>query len=184
VPRLFIALDLPDSARETLSRISYGLPGASWVPPEQMHLTLRFLGELDGELFHVIQEALGGIRSPAFFLTLKGVGHFPKRGDPETLWAGVAENEELIRLRNRVESLLVRRGVEPEARKFHPHVTLAKVKDSRAPWIGRYLIDNSLFALHQIPVQAFHLYSSRLAPDGAVHTLEATYPLEGILEAE
>ncbi|HLP40038.1 MAG TPA: RNA 2',3'-cyclic phosphodiesterase, partial [Fibrobacteria bacterium] len=162
---------------------SYGLPGAAWVPPEQMHLTLRFLGEVDGETFTMIREALGGVQSRKFHLSLKGVGHFPKRGDPEVLWVGIAGGDEVIRLRNRIESLLVKRGVEPDARKFHPHVTLARIKDTKALWIGRYLIDNSLFALHEIPVQAFHLYSSRLTPAGAEHTLEASYPLEGVLEA-
>ncbi len=183
MPRLFIALDLPDDARDRLAAISYGLPGAAWVPPEQMHLTLRFLGEVEDELFRVIREALGGVQGRKFHLSLKGVGHFPKRGDPEVLWLGVPENEELLRLRNRIEAVLVRRGAEPDPRKFHPHVTLARVKDARAPWIGRYLVDNALFALHDLPVRAFHLYSSRLTPEGAVHTLEASYPLEGVLEA-
>jgi 2'-5' RNA ligase len=184
MPRLFVAADLPDDAKDRLAAMSYGLPGAAWVPPEQMHLTLRFLGEVDPDQAQMVQEALGGVRSPSFRLTLRGVGHFPKRGDPEVLWAGVAGNEDLIRLRNRIESLLVRRGLEPEARKFHPHVTLARVKDARAPWIGQYLIENSLFAIHEIPVQAFHLYSSRLTPSGAIHQLEASFPLEGILEAD
>lgn len=184
MPRLFVALDLPDTVRDRLSGMSYGLPGAAWVPPEQMHLTVRFIGEVDGHLFDTVREGLAGVRSPSFYLTLKGVGHFPKRGDPETLWAGVAPSEDLVRLRNRIESLLVRRGVEPEARKFHPHVTLARVKDARAPWIGRYMVENSLFAAHQVPVQAFHLYSSRLRPEGPEHSLEASYPLDGMLEAD
>lgn len=184
MPRLFVAAELPDSVKERLAGISYGLPAAAWVPPDQMHLTLRFIGEVEEGLFQSIREALGGLRSPSFYLTLKGVGHFPKRGDPETLWAGVGENAELVRLRNRIESLLVKRGVEPEARKFHPHVTLARVKDARAPWIGRYLVDNALFSMHEIPIQGFGLWSSRLMPSGAEHRLEAGYPLEGILEAE
>jgi 2'-5' RNA ligase len=182
--RLFVAAEIPDEAKEKLSRISEGLPGAAWVPPEQMHLTLRFIGEVEESVYRDVQAALSGIASPSFYLTLKGVGHFPKRGDPETLWVGVAGNEDLVRLRNRIEGALVRRGLPPETRKFHPHVTLARVKDARAPWLGRYLVENSLFALHEIPVQAFHLFSSRLTPDGAIHHLESTYPLEGILEAE
>lgn len=184
MPRLFVALDLPDTAREKLAAMSYGLPGAAWVAPEKMHLTVRFIGEVDAHLFDTIREALAGIRSPSFYLTFRGVGHFPKRGDPESLWAGVAQSEDLVRLRNRIDSLLVRRGVDPETRKFHPHVTLARVKDARASWIGRFVVENSLFAVHQVPVQAFHLYSSRLRPEGAVYTLEASFPLDGILEAE
>lgn len=184
MPRLFIALDLPDAAKERLAGISYGLPGAAWISPEDMHLTVRFIGEVDELQFRTIRDALDGLREPSFYLNLRGVGHFPKRGDPTTLWAGVPENDSLIRLRNRIESLLVRRGIEPEARKFHPHVTLAKIRDPRAPWIGQYMIENSLFAMHEIPVQGFSLYSSVLTPGGAIHQLEASYPLEGILEVE
>src|SRR5690349_10912521 len=83
VPRLFISADLPDSARERLSEISYGLPGASWVPQEQLHLTLRFLGEVDHGLASGIQDVLDGVQNKSFYLSLKGVGHFPLRGDPE-----------------------------------------------------------------------------------------------------
>lgn len=184
MPRLFIALDLPEEVKEGLGRISYGLPGAAWISPEDMHLTVRFIGEVDDFLFRIILEALGGVHEKSFYLDLKGVGHFPKRGDPTVLWTGVPENESLIRLRNRIESLLVKRGVEPETRKFHPHVTLAKIRDPRAPWIGQYLVETALFAMHGIPVQGFSLYSSRLTPGGAIHHQEATYPLEGILEAE
>ena len=159
-------------------------PGRPGYPPEQMHLTLRFIGEVDETRFRIIQDALAGILSKSFYLTLKGVGHFPVRGEPEVLWAGVADNENLARLRNKIETLLIRRGLEPETRKFHPHVTLARIQDSRAPWIGQYLVDNSLFAMHEIPVQGFNLYSSRLTPGGAIHQLESYYPLEGILEVE
>lgn len=184
MPRLFIALDLPEDVKEGLGRISYGLPGAAWISPEDMHLTVRFIGEVDDVLFRIILEALGGVQEKSFHLDLKGVGHFPKRGDPTVLWTGVPENESLIRLRNRIEGLLVKRGVEPETRKFHPHVTLAKIRDPRAPWIGQYLVENALFAMRGIPVQGFSLYSSRLTPGGAIHHQEASYPLEGILEAE
>jgi RNA 2',3'-cyclic 3'-phosphodiesterase len=182
--RLFVAAEIPEGAKERLAGISEGLPGAAWIPPEQMHLTLRFIGEVEEAVFEDVEAALSGIRSPSFHLTLKGVGHFPKRGDPETLWIGVAANEPLLRLRNRIEGALVRRGLPAETRKFHPHVTLARVKDDRAPWLGPYMVQHALFVMHEIPVQAFHLYSSRLTPDGAIHHLEATYPLEGILEAE
>lgn len=184
MPRLFVALDLPDAVKDRLGRISYGLPGAAWISPEDMHLTVRFIGEVDDFQFGTIREALGGVQEKSFYLGLKGVGHFPKRGDPTVLWTGVPENDSLIRLRNRIENLLVRRGVEPEARKFHPHITLAKIKDPRAPWIGQYLVENALFAMHEIPVQGFSLYSSRLTPGGAIHHQEATYPLEGILEVD
>jgi 2'-5' RNA ligase len=182
--RLFISADLPHNVRERLSEISYGLPGANWVPPEQLHLTLRFIGEVDHGTASGIQNALDGIQTKSFYLSLKGVGHFPLRGDPEVLWAGVAKSDDLMRLRNQIESRLTRNGVPPDARKFHPHVTLARLKDTRGPWIGSYIVNNSLFSMSEIPVQGFSLYSSRLTSEGAVHSLEGSYALDGLLEAD
>lgn len=184
MPRLFIAVDLPERARELLAGIAFGLPGAHWLPPEQYHLTLRFLGEVDESMFRAIREGLGGLVSPSFHLTLRGVGHFPPRGEPEVLWAGVTKNEELSRLRAKVESLVAGKGMERDTRKFLPHVTLARVKESRSAWVGEYLAAHSLFSAADLPIQGFSLYSSRLTPDGAVHMLEGAYPLQGILEPE
>ena len=182
--RLFIALDLPHSARERLAEISCGLPGAAWVSPEQIHLTLRFLGEVDAGATTDLRQALSGIQTRAFFLSLKGVGLFPLRGDPEVLWAGVAKSDELLRLRHKIENLLIRQGLPPDARKFYPHVTLAKLRDSRVDWVGSYIAENSLFSLPAIPMQTFGLYSSRLTAEGAIHHLEDSYPLHGLLEGE
>lgn len=184
MPRLFIAVDLPERAREMLAGIASGLPGATWLPPGQYHLTLRFLGEVDEYMFRTVREGLGGLVSASFFLTLRGLGHFPPRGEPEMLWAGVARNEELLRLRSKVETLLAGKGMDRDTRKFVPHVTLARVKESRGEWIGEYMAMHSLFSVAELPVQSFSLYSSRLTPDGAIHTLEGAYPLQGILEAE
>jgi RNA 2',3'-cyclic 3'-phosphodiesterase len=184
MPRLFVSLDLPDWVRESLAEIAGGLPGASWLPPEQLHLTLRFIGEVENRVFQEVRESLGSIQSRSFYLSLQGVGHFPLRGDPETLWAGVSKSDELLRLRHKIENQLVRYGLEPDTRKFFPHVTLARIKEARALWVGEYLAVNSLFAVAEIPVQGFALYSSLLTPDGAIHRLEGSYPLEGLLEGE
>ncbi|MEO7778961.1 MAG: RNA 2',3'-cyclic phosphodiesterase [Fibrobacteria bacterium] len=180
--RLFIALDLPEAARDALADIAQNLPGADWVYSEQYHLTLRFIGDADADAFHAIRQGLGSVVSPAFFLSLRGVGVFPLRGDPITLWAGAERREELLHLRHKVESVLTRNGLPPETRKFFPHITLAKIKSCREKWVGGYLAHNSLFAIPEVPVQAFGLYSSRLTPEGAIHTLEATYPLQGLLD--
>jgi 2'-5' RNA ligase len=184
VPRLFIALALPEEVRERLSEISGGLPGADWVEPRQYHLTLRFLGEVGAPDFRDLREGLTGLSARSFHLNLRGLGVFPLRGSPETLWVGAERSEALKSLRNKVESLVVRRGQAPESRKFHPHVTLARVKGSRPEWVGAYVAGHSLFSATDIPVQSFALFSSKLTPDGAVHTLEKEYPLEGILDAQ
>jgi RNA 2',3'-cyclic 3'-phosphodiesterase len=184
MPRLYIALQLPERVQEDLARISTGLPGAEWVYSEDYHLTLRFIGDVDGAGFETIREGLAGIQADSFLLELRGVGLFPLRGDPETLWAGVPKNEGLLRLRHRIESLLARRGVPADTRKFHPHVTLAKVKNAAVEWIGQYIADHALFSIPEIPIQSFSLFSSRLTPEGAIHDLEETYPLNGLLEPD
>jgi RNA 2',3'-cyclic 3'-phosphodiesterase len=184
MPRLFIALEFPEPVKDRLSEVCGNLPGADWVYSDQFHLTLRFLGEQDPEIFSRVREALHGLQARSFTITLKGMGVFPLRGEPEILWAGVARSEGLIRLRHKLESLLARNGVPPDARKFFPHVTLAKVGASRESWVGQYVADHSLFSIPEIPMQGFSLFSSRLRPEGSIHTVEETYPLEGILEAE
>ena len=163
--------------------ISTGLPGADWVSPEDYHLTLRFIGDVDHERFEAVREGLAGVFAPSFHLDLRGVGLFPLRGDPEILWAGVPRNGALLSLRHKVESLLGKKGVPPDTRKFFPHVTLAKIKGAHESWVGQYVADHSLFSRAEIPIQGFSLFSSRLTPNGAIHTLEGSYPLQGILEA-
>ena len=182
MPRTFVAIDLPEIVADRLQEVAYGLPGAVWVPPHQYHLTLRFLGNVEDYLFDNIRHALEEVRAESFYFDLKSVGHFPLRGNPEVLWAGVAANDPLTRLRNRVESALSRAGVESEGRKFHPHVTLGRVKNGAGQHVGDFEAQHSLLNIREVPVEYFHLYSSRLSPDGALHLLEHTYPLEGLLE--
>ncbi len=184
MPRLYVALEMPEGVQDRLMDVSTGLPGADWTSPEDYHLTLRFIGEVDQETFETIREGLAGLVFSSFRLSLKGMGVFPLRGDPEVLWARAARSESLLSLRNKVDSLLGKKGVPPDTRKFFPHVTLAKVKNCREPWVGLYVAEHSLFSIDEIPVQSFCLYSSRLTPEGAIHAVEGTYPLQGILEAE
>lgn len=183
MPRLFVAADLPEEAREKLEEIATGIPGADWVPADQYHLTLRFLGDQDDNTFGIIRDGLGSLVAPSFHAAFRGIGHFPLRGEPEVLWTGVEKNEELMSLRHKVESLLASKGVERDGRKFHPHVTLARIRESRGEWVARYIVQHSLFSLSEIPVQSFSLFSSRLTPEGSIHTREGFYPLRGLLQA-
>ena len=175
--RLFVAIDLPAGIRDRLSLMSCGLPGARWVRTEQLHLTLRFIGEVDGAMFQAIREALAGVRGRSFAMQLAGVGYFPPRKRPRVVWVGIRENEDLVRLRNRIESSLVRAGLAPEQRKFSPHITLARLNRTPVARVGRYLEEHGLFRSPEFRVQRFRLYSSVLGRGGATHCVEQEYQL-------
>lgn len=176
--RLFVAIDFPDEIRRHLVALCLGLPGARWVPPDQLHLTLRFIGEVDGGVFDEIIEILRSVQVPAFILSLKGLGCFPPRRTPRVLWTGIAQSERLVLLRNRIESSLVRVGIEAEGRKFSPHVTLARFREEvHLSRLTSYLAGNALFEAGPFPVDRFLLYSSRLTAKGAIHQVEAEYLL-------
>ena len=178
--RLFVAIDLPSEVAAQLQGLCCGVPGARWVQPEQMHLTLRFIGEVDGGVFRDIKEGLAGITAPVFSLQVKGLGFFPPRKTPRVLWAGIAPVEEVSGLRNRIENRLIGMGLEPEGRKYSPHITLARLHDTPPARLGRFLAGNSLFATEPFLVSEFHLYSSQLTAKGAFHAIEASYSLQAV----
>jgi 2'-5' RNA ligase len=175
--RLFVAIDLPADIKEKLLAIGGGIQGARWLTAEQIHLTLKFVGEVDGGVFEDILDALKEVSSEPFELTLKGVGHFPPRRNPEVLWVGVAKNERLVQLRNRIESTLARIGLAREQRKFAPHVAIARLRDPHIDRVARFLSENSLLEISAFPVTEFTLFSSVLASEGAQHQIEAVYQL-------
>ena len=177
MPRLFVAIDLPENIQERLGVLCCGLPGARWVPAEQMHLTLRFIGDVDSSVFQDVCEVLTEVRMDSFRLQLDGVGFFPPRGKPRVVWAGIRPNENLVRLRNRVETVLVRAGLDPEGRKFSPHITLARLRNTPSSKVASFLSHNGMFATEDIPVKEFLLYSSVLNSKGAKHYIEEAYPL-------
>lgn len=177
--RLFVAIALPEDVTDALSALCSGVPGARWVPPENMHLTLRFIGEVDGGACDDIAEALAAVRGQPFDLTLTGVGHFESRRQPRALWAGLVRSEPLARLRESVESAVQRAGLAPEGRKFAPHVTLARLKDAPADRVQQFLAAHNLFRSRPFPVTGFTLFSSFLSKSGAIYRPEAEFPFEG-----
>src|SRR5262245_48342032 len=126
--RLFVGVGLPADVRMRLSALCAGVPGARWTPPENFHLTLRFIGEVSEADAEDIHDTLMSVRTKAFDISLAGVGHFESKGQVHTLWAGIEKNPELTALRDRIESALVRFGLEPEERRYTPHVTLARLR--------------------------------------------------------
>lgn len=175
--RLFTAISLPDSIKQELQLISCGVPGARWMEEDQMHLTLRFIGEVESPLASEIQASLAEISFADFSIQLKGVGHFPPRGHPKILWAGVDPNQALRELKNRIDSALRRLGVESDPRKYHPHITLARLREAPEDRVGQWIVHHGLFSCPAFPAEAFHLLASSLYGDGARHSIEGTYPL-------
>jgi len=178
MPRLFIAVDLPTEIKNNLASMSFGIPGAKWIDPQQIHLTVRFIGEVDGTTFLDIKAALKQVRLEPFSLTLKGVGHFPPRGKPRVLWVGIEQSQPLQSLKKRIDTTLAGTGLEPEGRKFSPHITLARLKNSPVQKVANFLAGNGLFSQEPFEVIDFKLYSSTLTPKGAIHKVENIYPLE------
>ena len=175
--RLFVAIDPPAEIREQLVGICCGLPDARWIPPEQLHLTLCFIGEVSGSAFLDIREALEEIQVAPFSLRLQGVGFFPPRGQPRVIWAGIERSEPLLVLQRKITTRLFALGVEPENRKFSPHITLARLHQTSATWVGKYMGIQGLLVSEPFVVDSFLLYSSILGRKGASHTVEQEYHL-------
>lgn len=178
MPRLFVALDLPDDIKETLGSLMHGLGDVSWMTDDQLHLTLRFIGELDNGQANEIADALSLVPGIPFDLSLKGIGHFPPRGEPRVIWTGVERQPELTALKRRIDRALQQAGVGRDSQKYAPHVTLARLR--RPPTqagIATYLMRHSLYQSPSFSVSGFKLFSSWLDGHGADYQVEASYDL-------
>ncbi len=175
--RLFVALDLPDDIRARLVGLAGGVPGVRWTPPENLHLTLRFVGEVDGAAAEELDAELASIDRGAFALTLSGVGVFERGRHPHTLWAGVAAEPALAQLHGRIESAAQRAGLEPEGRRFKPHVTLGRLKQRPGHHLVDWLEGNALFRAGPFPVEGFTLFRSHLGREAAHYEALGFYPL-------
>jgi len=175
--RLFVAVDLPEDVRDDLALMAHGLPGARWLDDTQLHLTLRFVGEVDGVVYRDVMGVLGRIRAQPFEIALAGLGFFPPRGQPRSLWAGVTRSEPLEHLRKVVDGGLSRLGLPTDRKRWVPHVTLARLDGTPASRLGRFITDHSLYRSRPFMVEGVSLYSSQLQPKGALYELEASFPL-------
>jgi 2'-5' RNA ligase len=175
--RLFVALDLPHATRQRLSDLAMGLPGARIVPPENTHLTLRFIGETPRHTAAELDLALAALQSRGFELTLRGVGTTEKAGRVSAIWAGVERNPALDHLRAKIETALQRAGLPPERRRFTPHVTIASLITGAEPRLPAWVQAHNLFRAEPVPIRHFTLFSSALGKEHAVYTPEVEYAL-------
>lgn len=176
--RLFIAVTLPEQILAALERIQQGVPDAQWTPPENMHLTLRFLGEVNGADFQDLMPALADAAMPPFDIEIASVGHFERRQVPAVLWAGVRPSPELNRLQAKVERIVQSCGFPPEPRKFMPHITLARLGETDPLRVRNFLQRYSLFAPGSVRVEGFTLFSSHLGKGDPHYRPEADYLFE------
>jgi 2'-5' RNA ligase len=174
--RLFTALQLPVTVRNRIEDLQGGIPGARWIEPEDLHITLRFIGEVDEDVANDIDSVLSGIHVAPFEIALSGIGEFGGK-DPHMIWVGVAKSEPLMTLAKKIENVLQRIGLEPETRKYTPHVTLARLRDAPQTKVIDFIAQNNLFTTEPFPVTEFVLFSSHPSPHGHQYIPERTYPL-------
>lgn len=175
--RLFVALSVPQAHASKLSACRDEHISARWTSPQQYHLTLQFIGYVDTDHRSAIAEALRHIHAKRFTLEVSGIGAFPSPRQPRVIVAFVCPNDRLAHLQQAVVHALSGVGIEPEARPFKAHLTLARLKDTGARQIQSYLHEHEDFHLKPFRVSTFHLYESTLHPTGAVYQQIETYPL-------
>lgn len=178
MPRLFTGLELPDALRQQLGRLAIPLPGAKWVEPGNLHLTLRFAGDIDNRKAGDFADELAQISVPVFSLRLIGLGAFGGN-DPHTIWAAVEAGPELEQLARANERAARSAGLPPETRKFKAHVTLARLRGARADQVARVLERHAAYTSSLITIEQFVLFSSRPSTGGGPYAVEEVYPLQG-----
>ena len=176
MPRLFTGVEIPPDVGAALSLLRGGLPGARWITPENYHVTLRFIGDVDDVVAHEIASLLGRVKRAAFELRLEGLASFGGR-KPRAVVATVAPAQALLDLQAEHERLMQRIGLAPEGRKYLPLVTLARLRDASSRDVADYLATRGLFRTPSFPVERFVLFSSRASVGGGPYVVEASYPL-------
>ena len=176
MPRLFTGVEIPSEIGLALSTLRGGLPGARWIDPENYHLTLRFIGDVDDVTAHEVAELLGRVKRGGFELRMEGLTSFGGR-KPRAVVAQVAPAQALVEVQAEQERLMQRIGLEPEGRKFMPHVTLARLRESSSQQVAEYLSARGYFRTSPFRVSRFVLFSSRSSVGGGPYVVEASYPL-------
>jgi len=175
MPRLFTALEIPPDVGFGLSLLRGGLAGARWIDPENYHVTLRFVGDVDDATGRDIMEMLGEVRRPAFDLTIEGLDQFGGR-KPRAVFAAVKTHPALMELQAEQERIMQRLGLAAE-RNFKPHVTLARLRDASSRQVADYLATRGPYRSPSFHVPRFVLFSSRDSVGGGPYLVEAAYPL-------
>ena len=173
--RLFVGISLPVYLKLRILRLRRPIPEFRWTLEGNLHLTLRYIGEVDVPLAARIEEILRSIRVEPFILPVKGIGCFPRRGPPRILWVGCHRGHpRLFQLHKRIDDSLITLGIEAERRAYHPHVTIARTAKAKPGAIKQFIHDHRDFETAPFKVEGFNLFSSMLSTQGPIYTPEAT----------
>jgi RNA 2',3'-cyclic 3'-phosphodiesterase len=176
MPRLFTGLEIPAEIGHTLSSLRGGLPGARWIDPENYHVTLRFIGDIDGIYANEIASMLFRVNRKPFEVRLQGLTSFGGK-KPRAVVAAVEPSRPLIELQAEHERLMQRLGLDPEGRKFTPHITLARLHDASSQDVADYLSVRGYFPSKSFTADRFVLFSSRASTGGGPYVVEDAYAL-------
>jgi 2'-5' RNA ligase len=154
-----------------------GVRGARWLEEEQLHLTLRFVGEVDRHVAGDVHAALGSVHHPAFEIALNGIGAFERRGEPVALWAGLTPHAPLKALHKKIDQACLRAGVVPDRRAYMPHITLARLGREAGP-IQALIEDSGALTSEPFAVEEFRLFESELSASGPIYSVAAAYRLD------
>jgi RNA 2',3'-cyclic 3'-phosphodiesterase len=174
--RLFTGLEIPEEIGFELGFMLGGIAGARWTEPENFHLTIRFIGDIDKRLAREVTEALDDVALEPFHLCLAGVGVFGGN-QPHTLYVGIDDTGELKRLQAMHERLLKALGLPPEGRKYKPHVTLARLRNPDPRALQRYVELHNLYRSKPFQVDQFVLFNSRPLRGGGPYGIQESYQL-------
>lgn len=174
--RLFVAIRPPRAMRASLLAAMGGVARARWQSEEQLHLTLRFIGEVDRHRAEDVAAALGTVHHPRFALALDGIGQFDRKGRVDTLWAGVAPHGPLKALHNKIDQALARVGIAPETRAYLPHITIARFSRGAGPLESVAARSGGVMSAEE-EISEFALYESHLSHEGALYSIIERYPL-------
>jgi RNA 2',3'-cyclic 3'-phosphodiesterase len=175
--RLFIAIELPGDVKKMLGSMRSDIPSAHWVPIEQLHLTLSFLGEVDCATLEQLTGGLAAIQTPKFDLHFSSTGCFPGHGRPRVIWVGLEPEPLLSNLATLVRKAVLSCGIPQEERPFSAHITLARLKFPASREVAAFLAQPQKQELPPVSVREFILFQSRLTPHGALHTPLRTFSL-------
>jgi len=173
--RLFTALDLPDGVAACLTPAQAGLPGARWVARENLHVTVRFIGQVSERMADEVDDALSQLKAKPFTLQVTHLGSFGDARNARSVWAGLGASEPLLHLNAKIERLFQQLGLAADKRKYTPHITLGRIGGVANSEVAKWIEEKGKLDCPPFEVTRLVLYSSETRSEGAVYTPERYY---------